>query len=195
MTRVRKKNHAKAQLRIIGGTHRGRKLPILAAEGLRPTGDRMRETLFNWLMAHVPNSRCIDMFAGTGALGIEALSRRAKHCSFVELNRDAAQQIKHNLTSIGIDSQQGSVLQQDVLSMSCPVLPFNIAFVDPPFNHGMAQQALDKLQQPGWLAAGAWVYLEHEKNLSGPNIPQDWRLAKQQNTQQVVANLYQFMPN
>ena len=86
--------NAKGEVRIIAGLWRGRKLPVLNAEGLRPTGDRVKETLFNWLMPYIVNSHCLDCFAGSGSLGFEALSRQAKQITFLELDKTVANQLK-----------------------------------------------------------------------------------------------------
>ena len=90
------KSAAKGNIRIIAGQHRGRKLPVLMADGLRPTTDRVKETVFNWLMPYIQDATCLDCFAGSGGLGFEALSRGAKSVTFIELNKAAAQQLKEN---------------------------------------------------------------------------------------------------
>ena len=110
MTRARKQaNSSTGSIRIIGGSHRGRKLPVLNAEGLRPTTDRTKETLFNWLMMDVQGANCLDCFAGAGSLGFEALSRGAKSVTFMELDKPAAKQLQANATLLKYDQESARV--------------------------------------------------------------------------------------
>ena len=131
------KKHSRApagagQIRIIGGQWRGRKLPVPESAGLRPTTDRVRETLFNWLAADLPQARCLDCFAGSGALGIEALSRYAGHVTLVELEPQVARQLTGNLRTL--NSSAGQVIQADTLRwLGTPGQPYDIVFIDPPF--------------------------------------------------------------
>lgn len=101
-------------VRIISGQWKGRKLPVRDVEGLRPTTDRVKETIFNWLAPHVRGTRCLDLFAGSGGLGLEALSRYAEQVTLIEMDRGAADQLKKNLTTLG--SSQGQVIQADAVS-------------------------------------------------------------------------------
>ena len=107
--------NAKGEVRIIAGLWRGRKLPVLNAEGLRPTGDRVKETLFNWLMPYIVDSHCLDCFAGSGSLGFEALSRQAKQVTFLELDKNVANQLKKNLHTLKTTSEQAQVINQNSL--------------------------------------------------------------------------------
>ena len=107
--------NAKGEVRIIAGLWRGRKLPVLNAEGLRPTGDRVKETLFNWLMPYIVDSHCLDCFAGSGSLGFEALSRQAKQVTFLELDKNVANQLKKNLQTLKTTSEQAQVINQNSL--------------------------------------------------------------------------------
>ena len=107
--------NAKGEVRIIAGLWRGRKLPVLNAEGLRPTGDRVKETLFNWLMPYIVDSHCLDCFAGSGSLGFEALSRQAKQVTFLELDKTVANQLKKNLQTLKTTSEQAQVINQNSL--------------------------------------------------------------------------------
>ncbi|WP_285762892.1 16S rRNA (guanine(966)-N(2))-methyltransferase RsmD [Biformimicrobium ophioploci] len=173
-------------LRIIGGEWRGRKLTFPAIDGLRPTGDRLRETLFNWLQWQLPRARCLDLFAGSGALGLEALSRGAAQVQFVELDRAAARAINGHLELLGskdgkvFNGSAGAFLQQ-------PPEPFDIVFVDPPFAGDLWQQALVALQQ-GWLAPDALVYIESPKH-TDMALPPDWELLREKRSGQVCMRL------
>lgn len=150
-------------LRIIGGEWRSRKLPIIDAPGLRPTPDRIRETLFNWLQGDIHGATCIDMFAGSGALGFEALSRGAKDVLFVEKNPACATQIKDNLALLNV---QVRVLQSDALSLleyiEKPEKPFDLVFLDPPYRQGLIAKSLAYLATENLIGSNSLIYLEHE---------------------------------
>jgi len=147
-------------LRIIGGNWRSRKLSFIDAPGLRPTPDRIRETLFNWLQAQVHGSRCLDLFAGSGALGLEALSRGASEVLFVEKNRAVAIQLEANLKKLESDA---NVIQQDAISfLQNETSAFDIIFLDPPYRQNLLKQSLDLIQQQKLLHNDSFIYLEHE---------------------------------
>ena len=155
-------------VRIIGGEWRGRKLSVITSEGLRPTGDRVRETLFNWLMHKTYDIRCLDAFAGSGALGFEALSRGAKHCTFIEKSTPASKQLSSNLAML--KCTKATVLNQDcltILKQPCND-PFDLIFLDPPFNKGLLAPCLEHLLTQQWLADHAYLYIEAEKDLHLP---------------------------
>ncbi|WP_019557898.1 16S rRNA (guanine(966)-N(2))-methyltransferase RsmD [Thiomicrorhabdus arctica] len=178
-------------VRIIGGDWRGRKLPVLMAEGLRPTSDRVRETLFNWLRFDVAGSHCLDLFAGSGALGFEALSRGAKSVTFLELSIPVAQQLKTNLKTLNAPAAQ--VVQRDSLQWLDQRVeqPFDIIFLDPPFKQGLMQLAVDKLFINGIIKnQQAWLYLEQEKSLDWPNLPDGWVCHREKTTSQVRFGLF-----
>lgn len=183
-------NHTKTgTIRIISGKHRGRKLPVILAEGLRPTTDRIKETVFNWLMPYVQQSRCLDCFAGAGSLGFEALSRGAEAVTFIELNKAAATQLIKNkalLSANNIDVMQVNTLQY----LQSNPQPFDIVFIDPPFRKDLVNNTLDLLTK-GWLANNALVYLEIEKEAKDIVIPIHWRCLKEKITGQVIYQLYQ----
>lgn len=159
-TRSGKNNNT---LRIIGGEWRSRKLPIIDAPGLRPTPDRIRETLFNWLQGDIHGATCIDMFAGSGALGFEALSRGAKDVLFIEKNPACATQIKDNLALLNV---QVRVLQSDALSLleyiEKPEKPFDLVFLDPPYRQGLITKSLTYLATENLIDSNSLIYLEHE---------------------------------
>ena len=165
-------NKPTGEVRIIAGLWRGRKLPVLNAEGLRPTTDRVKETLFNWLMNDVAGSRCLDCFAGSGSLGIEALSRQAQAVVFLEKFANAANLLKNNLTSL--KTTNGTVINTDTLQYLAQKNPdqgFEVVFVDPPFHYGFVPKVLTLLAENQWLADNALIYVETEKNHPPLELP------------------------
>lgn len=183
---------AMGEVRVIAGLWRGRKLPVLNAEGLRPTTDRVKETLFNWLMMDVANARCLDCFAGSGSLGIEALSRQAQAVVFLEKFANAAQQLKKNLASLKTD--KGMVINTDTLAYLAQKNndnPFDIIFIDPPFHHQFVPQILPLLQQNNWLAENALIYVETEKNHPPLPLAENWQIIKEKSAGMVTSRLIQ----
>lgn len=183
---------AMGEVRVIAGLWRGRKLSVLNAEGLRPTTDRVKETLFNWLMMDVANARCLDCFAGSGSLGIEALSRQAQAVVFLEKFANAAQQLKKNLASLKTD--KGTVINTDTLaylSQKNSTEPFEIIFIDPPFHHNFVPQVLTLLQQNNWLAENALIYVETEKNHPPLLLAKNWQVIKEKSAGMVTSRLIQ----
>ena len=191
-SRARPKTASKggaSKLRIIGGEWRSRQLPIIELDGLRPTTDRVRETVFNWLSFEIPGARCLDLFSGSGALGLEALSRGAKECTFVELNRSVAQQIERNLSTL--QASNGTVYNTDALSfLQANPAPFDVIFLDPPFRKGLLEQVLPKLDER-WLAANAYIYIERESEAQLSQLPDHWQLKKEKRAGQLTFALYQ----
>ncbi|MDG4812572.1 16S rRNA (guanine(966)-N(2))-methyltransferase RsmD [Hydrogenovibrio sp. 3SP14C1] len=186
-------NQAGGSLRIIGGDFRGRKLPVMNAEGLRPTSDRVRETLFNWLQFDISGAECLDVFAGSGALGLEALSRGAKSVCFLELNKESAQQIQQNLDTLKIPGSK--VIQTDSLQwlQQTPSKPFDVIFLDPPFHQGLMQPVVDLLFQKHCVKNDqAWLYLEQEKALEWPKLPNGWCCHREKTTSEVKYGLFKF---
>jgi len=183
---------AMGEVRVIAGLWRGRKLPVLNAEGLRPTTDRVKETLFNWLMMDVANVRCLDCFAGSGSLGIEALSRQAQAVVFLEKFANAAQQLKKNLASLKTD--KATVINTDTLtylSQKNSTEPFKIIFIDPPFHHNFVPHVLTFLQQNNWLAENALIYVETEKNHPPLLLAENWQIIKEKSAGMVTSRLIQ----
>ncbi|WP_301098309.1 16S rRNA (guanine(966)-N(2))-methyltransferase RsmD [Otariodibacter sp.] len=188
--KISKQKLSMGEVRVIAGLWRGRKLPVLNAEGLRPTTDRMKETLFNWLMSDIPHSRCLDCFAGSGSLGIEALSRQAQAVTFLEKFTNAANQLKKNLVSLKTD--KGEVIHTDslqFLAQKNSEVPFDIVFVDPPFHFGFVPQVLAHLEKNKWLAENALIYVETEKEHPPLSLPANWRIIKEKVTGQVLSQL------
>jgi 16S rRNA (guanine966-N2)-methyltransferase len=150
------------RIRIIGGRWRGRKLSVPDAPGLRPTGDRARETLFNWLQAHVAGARCLDLFAGTGALGLEALSRGAASAVFVERDRRLADALR-DVGGGWPGGERMEVVETDAMRwLAEDDRRFDLVFVDPPFSDGLQARVLAALVEGDHLATGARVYVEQD---------------------------------
>jgi 16S rRNA (guanine966-N2)-methyltransferase len=166
------------QVRIIGGSHRGRRLHFKACAGLRPTPDRVRETLFNWLGAELAGARCLDLFAGSGALGIEALSRGAATLLAVERNRGAARALRDNFDLLGLNAE---LRQVDVLRLlrEQAAAPFDIVFADPPFADDCMSRLWALLAGNGWLAAPSWLYAEQDAQRPWPALPPDWTIHRE----------------
>lgn len=163
-------------VRIIGGRWRGRRLVFTAAEGLRPTGDRIRETLFNWLAPHMEGARCLDLFAGTGALGLEALSRGAGYCDFVDNSRSSLGQVRQHLQTL--DALDRSVCHQSSAQefLQAAAGPFDIVFIDPPFKLQLVNQIIALMLHRRLLVAGALVYVESASSDPMPDVPGEWTL-------------------
>ena len=184
---------SKGEVRIIAGLWRGRKLPVLNSEGLRPTGDRVKETLFNWLMPYIYQAECLDGFAGSGSLGFEALSRQAKKVTFLESDKAVANQLKKNLQTLKCLPEQAEVLNQnslDFLKQAQNHPHFDLVFLDPPFHFGLAEQAIMLLSQNNWLRPNALIYVETELDKAF-TTPENWVLLKEKTTGQVSYRLYQ----
>lgn len=177
------------QLRIIGGQYRSRKLSFPDVEGLRPTGDRIRETLFNWLSPYLDGARCLDLFAGSGALGFEALSRGAKQVTFVEQSPKACNYLRQNMALLKI---QPEIICTDSLS-ALQVLsePFDIAFLDPPFAYEHSASICTRLENCNLLKPGAIIYLERAKSSPEITLPERWQLYRDKSSGQVRYQLYQ----
>ena len=159
---------ATPQLRVIGGQWRGRKLQFPDRPGLRPTGDRIRETLFNWLEPHLHNARCLDMFAGSGALGIEALSRGAAHCDFVDADREAITAVGHHLNTL--DATECSTVSCDIAAHYLRQInaTWDIVFIDPPFDARLGESTLTLLADSDRLAEASRVYFETSRSQPEP---------------------------
>jgi 16S rRNA (guanine966-N2)-methyltransferase len=176
-------------LRIIGGSWRGRKLRFPRASDIRPTPDRVRETLFNWLGACVPGARCLDLFAGSGALGLEALSRGAAHVTFVEHDAAAARELQARLAEWGAAAAQ--VERADALRyLEGEARPFDVAFLDPPFASRLLGIAAARLEAGGWLASGARIYVECAARDGLPPLPACWAALKAKQGGEVGYHLF-----
>ena len=174
---ARRKKQGKSQagrLRIVAGNWRSRLLDIADVKGLRPTSERIRETLFNWLAPHIEGARCLDLFAGTGALGLEALSRGARHATFVEQSSVAARQLEKNIGIVGAASA-ANVVQGDALKyLRNAGGPFDIAFLDPPFAADLLGETCRLLHERKLLVDGGLAYLELDRTQDEPALPDGW---------------------
>ena len=182
-------------IRIIAGQWRGRRLPVINSSGLRPSTDRTRETLFNWLMFDVANARCLDLFAGSGALGLECLSRGANFVQFVELQGSVADQIKQNLVTLRAGSHQAACSTQNAIQFlrGYSQEPFDLVFIDPPFASDLMQQAIEILSGKSILANNALIYLEQSAKDPITEVPDNWELHKQSKLGQSLARLYRLV--
>ena len=177
------------QIRIIGGQWRGRKLPVTDSPGLRPTTDRVRETLFNWLAPYMVDARCLDCFAGSGALGLESLSRYAASATLLEMERPVAQQLQKNLAML--KAANGKVVNTNTLNyLNQTGTPHDIVFIDPPFRKGLLDETLNLLEKNGWLADEALIYVESEVENGMPPVPASWQLHREKVAGQVAYRLY-----
>jgi 16S rRNA (guanine966-N2)-methyltransferase len=185
---------AASQLRVIGGQWRGRKLAFPALPGLRPSPDRVRETLFNWLQLEIAGSRCLDLFAGSGALGLEALSRGAAHCTFVDSQPEAVRQIAGHLRTLRCEN--GVTVCRNALDWldAAPAQPFDIVFLDPPFRLGLTGPCCERLAAGGWLADDALIYVETGADEPLPPLPASWTLHRDKRAGQVAYRLFRRMP-
>ncbi len=186
----RSNRSAISQLRIIGGQWRGRKLTFPDIEGLRPTGDRIRETLFNWLAPDIQGAKVLDLFAGSGALGLEALSRGAEMAVLIEKHPQAASHLVAHLKTLS--AENAKVLSMDALQFlqqGNSGNPYNIVFIDPPFSADLWQPIVGLLDQAPWLAADAWIYVETPKD-SIWQSPANWQLHRDKTAGQVRYRLF-----
>lgn len=186
-----KPHGGQGQLRIIGGQWRSRRFAFPEGPGLRPTPDRVRETLFNWLAPYVEGARVLECFAGSGAVLLEALSRGAREGLALDLNPASVAALRGHLATLGCTSAQ--VLQQDALRYLAEqgATLFNLVFLDPPFHQNLLQPACEQLENRGWLAPHAWIYTESESAPSSLGLPGNWRLHREKHTGQVHYALWQ----
>jgi 16S rRNA (guanine966-N2)-methyltransferase len=175
-------------LRVIGGQWRSRRLEFPDLPGLRPTPDRVRETLFNWLAPVLPGAHCLDLFAGSGALGIEALSRGAAEVVFVERYSLAVRALRDNLGQL--HARNARIDQAEALTwLRSPGTPFDVVLLDPPFGEGLLAPACTRLEQGGWLAPTAWIYLEAEVDQPPPLLPPHWTFHREKTAGMVAYRL------
>ncbi len=169
----------KGGLRLIAGRWGGRRLPVADRPGLRPTPDRVRETLFNWLQGRVPGARCLDLFAGSGALGLEAASRGAARVELVERDGRAARALTARAAEL--DPAVIRVHRGDVARFlaGAPEAPFDLVFVDPPYAGRRVSAVLEALGRGGWLAPGARVYVEFDAHGPAPSLPGGWAVIRE----------------
>lgn len=190
-----KKSSAKTtgQLRIIAGALRGRKLHFTEHKDLRPTPDRVRETLFNWLQFDIAGSSCLDCFAGSGALGFEAASRGASLVTLVDGNDGVVADLQSNNQRLQAESIE--IVSQDVIRFlrSADKTCYDLVFLDPPYQSDLLQQSVTLLEQEQWLSNHAKIYIETNSKQPGPNefVPECWRQLKSSRAGQVACSLWQ----
>ena len=182
----------KSATRIIGGKWRGRKLPFAAEDGLRPTPDRVRETVFNWLAPHLPGAVCLDLFAGSGALGLEALSRGARRCVLVDSSASVVAQLGELLTRLAAEGAECRRADaREFLFGDHPCRgSLDLVFLDPPFQRQWLTPVCALLEENQWLRAGAHIYLESAVREPRPQVPANWREHRQQRAGEVRYQLF-----
>ncbi|MBL6735041.1 MAG: 16S rRNA (guanine(966)-N(2))-methyltransferase RsmD [Shewanellaceae bacterium] len=179
-------------IRIIGGQWRGRKIPVIDVEGLRPTTDRMKETLFNWLMPYLAEARILDLFSGSGALAFEALSRYAQYALLCEKNMMAAQQLEQHLDLLKCEN--ADVYRGDSIAMlqhNCKQA-FDIIFLDPPYRQSLITSCLDLIEKGQWLKPSGILFIEIEQEAPAPSLGENWLLLKEKRAGQSRFQLWQF---
>lgn len=185
------------QLRIIGGEWRGRKLRFPDAPNLRPTPDRVRETIFNWLTPMIHGASCLDLFAGSGALGLEALSRGAKFTTFVDSHKKVSQALKAHLDLLAANDRAEILSMDGVKFLShdnfikTESKKYDLVFLDPPYHLDFMQKVVPLLEENAWLADNAMLYLEIEKRQSLPELPRNWKQLKEKTAGEVNYFLFQ----
>ena len=182
-----KRGSGPGTLRIIGGRWRGRRVPVSDQPGLRPTPDRIRETLFNWLQPVISGAHCLDLFAGSGALALEALSRGAAEVVAVERNEVAFIGLRK------VADQFGAIGLEPVQVDACAYLrrmarPFDVVFLDPPFDSDLLDR-VPGLLEPHWLASPAWIYLECAPGQDAAPLPEAWEIVRQKRAGDVIYRL------
>lgn len=187
---MRPRGKTSNQVRIIGGTHRGRRLSFPDLPGLRPTGDRVRETLFNWLQPILPGARCLDLFAGSGAIGLEAASRGAGAVVMLDQAPAVIKQLQQHVADLRLEQVQ--VERADALEWlgRNAVEPFDIVFLDPPFGHDLLGPCCTRLEAGGWLKPDARIYIEMDVLESLPEMPENWVIVREKKAGQVAYYLF-----
>ncbi len=180
-------NKVKNQLRIIGGEWKRRVLPFADIEGLRPTPDRVRETLFNWLMWDIQNTKVLDLCAGSGALSFEALSRGARHVVMIEPNLKQAKFLKDNIQLLKVENCQLKI-QTAQQALSNLNEQFDLVFLDPPYSLNLWEELAQKADP--YLSSDALIYVEADRALNQLNLPATWQLQKQTKAGVVQAALF-----
>ena len=216
--KAKTKNSAAGDVRIIGGQFKRRSVSFIDAEGLRPTPDRLRETLFNWLIADIHDAQVLDSCAGSGVLGFEALSRGAAHTTFIEINPAQSSMLRQSAEQLRLDTANYQIVQgtaEQVLTQN-QTLPhhFDIVFIDPPYAQDLWQPILTALIKQSLITTETLIYLEADKDLtlqlnqlvvslnesSAPQMETiqgiiGFECLKQTKVGQVVAGLYRLLPS
>jgi 16S rRNA (guanine966-N2)-methyltransferase len=183
----------RGEVRIIGGAWRSRRLVFPAGEGLRPTPDRVRETVFNWLAAYLPGAACLDLFAGSGAFGFEALSRAAARAVLVEKRLEVVAALRLNREQL--KAGQAEIVHADVVEfLRGPAAAFDIVFLDPPYTSDLLGPCVELLETRGWLKPGAFIYLEAPQG-EAPHLPAAWQPVRSKTAGQVGYHLARKIQN
>ncbi|CAL4042017.1 Ribosomal RNA small subunit methyltransferase D [Buchnera aphidicola (Pemphigus populi)] len=182
--KINKKN---TNLRIISGHFKNRRIPVINQKSLRPTTNKMRETLFNWLNTKIQNSQCLDCFSGSGALAIEAISRDAKNVTLLEININIIKKIIHTIKKLNISEIE--VIHTDTLKW-LKKKTYDIVFLDPPFYNIFLEKTIFLLENNMWLKNNSWIYIEKEKTRKNIYIPNNWILKKEKSTRKINYRLY-----
>ncbi len=185
------------QFRIISGKHRGRKINFPATDKLRPTSDRARETIFNWLFDFCQGASCLDLFAGAGSLGLEALSRGACSCTFIEQNPTAAKALNSNLELLGgkgkvITASLPSALESLPKSATPDQNRFDLIFIDPPYALDVIEECIHALEALQLINPDAFVYIESSSKGKLPKLPQSFRLHREKTFGEIHASLFHY---
>ncbi len=181
------------RVRIIGGQWGGRRIEFPSIDGLRPTTDPIRETLFNWLQGYLTNARCLDLYAGSGALGFEAASRGAQSVLMVERDTKIIKSLRDNKGALAAETVQlmhRTALDYLKTKFKEGVPGFDVVFLDPPFKHGELVECCKYLESSGCLAEEAVIYLECERKLDLGFLPGNWRQHRCKTAGQVAYYLY-----
>lgn len=175
-------------VRIIAGQWRGRQLKVPDIKDLRPTPDRVRETVFNWLAPYIQGARCLDLFAGSGVLGFEALSRGALYVEMIDASSEVVKLLQEELVQFAAENARiyrASVPEQ----LPKAVQPFDIVFLDPPYQANLLLQSCHYLEENHYLADSAYIYLEARENIKDNDLPRNWRFIKSKKAGQVHYHL------
>jgi 16S rRNA (guanine966-N2)-methyltransferase len=165
------------QVRIIGGKYKGRKVSFPETLDLRPTPDRVKVTLFNWLASLLPEARCLDLFAGSGVLGFEALSRGANSVTFIEKNPLIATSIEENAKKLGVENVQ--IIRANALSwLETANTSYDIIFLDPPYKSNLLPLCFSLLEKNHWLHPKAKIYFESYNSINATDLPPTWELLR-----------------
>lgn len=180
----------KGLVRIIAGKWRGRRIKVPEEQDLRPTPDRVRETLFNWLMSAIPGAHCLDAFAGSGALGFEALSRGARQVVMIDQSHAVVKLLQEEAAEFGAENV--SIYSAHLPNQLRPVTePFDIVFLDPPYQSDLLLPCCHHLEDQHFLSASAYIYLEAQRVIEDNELPSTWRIIKSQKAGQVFYQLAQ----
>ena len=182
------------KVRIIGGKWRSRNVIFPEVPGLRPTADRIRETVFNWLLTYIMGANCLDLFAGSGALGFEALSRGAAHITFIDRSHQVVNALRKNaaiLKATNVEFIRGECPSDVPLLKN---IPFDIIFLDPPFRQGLIRKVGEWLERMQMMSEKALIYVEAEKDLKPLPIPKNWKAHREKKTSFLSYNLFLRYP-